>query len=176
MSTTFEPRMEYLRECSDGSLRHYEVVKLEHVANLRRELRVLWDEMLEESSLALMARWMIEHRSYLRSRVQTVETAFAVLGEPPPLTGALLDSDQRQREAGPAPASIAAAAAARRPVLVEPVQRASAATERDFFRAALERTPDSSSIPGTMPAGKSSRDDTQHDRKGSCQTRTVAPW
>jgi hypothetical protein len=91
MSATFEPPMQYLRECSDNSLRHYEVVKLEHVANLRRELRVLWDEMLEESSLALLSRWMLEHRSYLRSRVRTVEPPLAALGEPP--MPAVLSSD-----------------------------------------------------------------------------------
>ena len=37
--------------------------KLEHVANLRRELAVLMDEMMEESALALFARWMLERRS-----------------------------------------------------------------------------------------------------------------
>jgi len=37
--------------------------KLEHVANLRRELAVLLDEMMEESALALFARWMLEGRS-----------------------------------------------------------------------------------------------------------------
>jgi hypothetical protein len=37
--------------------------KLEHVANLRRELTVLLEEMMEESALALFARWMLEKRS-----------------------------------------------------------------------------------------------------------------
>jgi len=37
--------------------------KLEHVANLRRELAALLEEMMEESALALFARWMLEGRS-----------------------------------------------------------------------------------------------------------------
>jgi hypothetical protein len=57
------PPEDYLRECSNTSLRYFEMSKLEHVANLRRELAVLLDEMMEESALALFARWMLERRS-----------------------------------------------------------------------------------------------------------------
>lgn len=57
------PPEDYLRECSNTSLRYFEMSKLEHVANLRRELTVLLDEMMEESALALFARWMLEKRS-----------------------------------------------------------------------------------------------------------------
>jgi len=56
------PPVEYLRQCSSTSLRYFEMSKLEHVANLRRELTVLLDEMMEESALALFARWMLEKR------------------------------------------------------------------------------------------------------------------
>ena len=176
MSATFEPPMQYLRECSDSSLRHYEVIKLEHVANLRRELRVLWDEMLEESSLALLARWMIEHRACLRSRVQTVEPALAMLGEPPPPTVPPMDCDQRQGEGGPLPANIPAAAAARSPALVGAAQRASLATGRELSPGAFECTPDSGSIPRTTPARKSARDDAQPDPQGSCPARASVAW
>lgn len=69
MSRGQDPPVRYLRECSDNSLRHFEVSKLEHVANLRRELSVLWEEMIEESALALLARWMIDNRGTLRHRV-----------------------------------------------------------------------------------------------------------
>jgi len=57
------PPVEYLRQCSNTSLRYFEMSKLEHVANLRRELTVLMEEMMEESALALFARWIIERRS-----------------------------------------------------------------------------------------------------------------
>lgn len=57
------PPEQYLRECSNTSLRYFEMSKLEHVANLRRELSVLLEEMMQESALALFARWMLEKRS-----------------------------------------------------------------------------------------------------------------
>ena len=57
------PPVEYLRKCSDTSLRYFEMSKLEHAANLRRELTVLLDEMMEETALALLARWMLDKRS-----------------------------------------------------------------------------------------------------------------
>jgi hypothetical protein len=63
MARSDGPPVEYLRECSSTSLRYFEMSKLEHVANLRRELAVLLDEMMEESALALFARWMLERRS-----------------------------------------------------------------------------------------------------------------
>jgi len=63
MSRLGEPPEEYLRQCSSTSLRYFEMSKLEHVANLRRELSVLLEEMMEESALALFARWMLEKRS-----------------------------------------------------------------------------------------------------------------
>jgi hypothetical protein len=69
MSRGQDPPVRYLRECSDNSLRHFEVSKLEHVANLRRELSALWEKMVEESALALLARWMIDNRGTLRHRV-----------------------------------------------------------------------------------------------------------
>lgn len=75
MSRGQDPPVKYLRECSDNSLRHFEVTNLEHVANLRRELSALWEEMIEESALALLARWMIENRCALRSRVPVMALA-----------------------------------------------------------------------------------------------------
>ncbi len=63
MTRPGNPPEDYLRECSSTSLRYFEMSKLEHVANLRRELSVLLDEMMEESALALFARWMLEKRA-----------------------------------------------------------------------------------------------------------------
>ncbi len=62
MSRFARPPVEYLRQCSSTSLRYFEMSKLEHAANLRRELAVLLDEMMEETALALLARWMPERR------------------------------------------------------------------------------------------------------------------
>jgi hypothetical protein len=63
MARFASPPVEYLQECSSTSLRYFEMSKLEHAANLRRELAVLLDEMMEETALALLARWMLERRS-----------------------------------------------------------------------------------------------------------------
>jgi len=63
MNRNGDPPVDYLCDCSDTSLRYFEMSKLEHVANLRRELTVLLDEMMQESALALLARWMIEKRA-----------------------------------------------------------------------------------------------------------------
>jgi hypothetical protein len=63
MTRSGRPPVEYLRQCSSTSLRYFEMNKLEHAANLRRELVVLLDEMMEETALALLARWMLERRS-----------------------------------------------------------------------------------------------------------------
>jgi hypothetical protein len=83
MASSFHPPIEYLRECSDGSLRYFEVAKLEHVANLHRELRALWEQILEESAEALLARWMIDNRAELRSRRQATDPPLDLFGEPP---------------------------------------------------------------------------------------------
>src|ERR1700687_3160008 len=82
MSEAFEPPIKYLRNCSENSLRQYELSKLEHVSNLRRELRVLWEEMIEESALALLARWMVENCTAIRGTVRPAESDTALQGDP----------------------------------------------------------------------------------------------
>jgi len=101
MSRGQDPPVKYLRECSDNSLRHFEVSKLEHVANLRRELSVLCEEMIEESALALLARWMIDNRGTLRRRVAAPVPANArdILGQAG-LPGEFYDSAQPHRPCG----------------------------------------------------------------------------
>jgi hypothetical protein len=83
MGSSFQPPIEYLRECSDTSLRYFELAKLEHVANLRGELRALWEQILEESAEALLARWMIDHRDALRRRRQATDPPLDLFGAPP---------------------------------------------------------------------------------------------
>jgi len=82
-----EPPVEYLRECSSTSLRYFEMSKLEHVANLRKELAALMDQMMEESALAIFARWMLEGRSIPQ---QTSENGNAAKGHEPRKTHSLL--------------------------------------------------------------------------------------
>jgi hypothetical protein len=56
------PNLQYLREASAASLESFELSRLNHAANLRREIGALIDQWIQESSEALMARWLIEHR------------------------------------------------------------------------------------------------------------------
>ena len=106
-----DPPVEYLRECSSTSLRYFEMSKLEHVANLRRELTVLLDEMMEESALALFARWMLEKRSIPQGASRNgnggksleSKRARSLLAQF--VTGAVLPPDSRSSANGSAPKS-----------------------------------------------------------------------
>ncbi len=70
----FDPPWEFLRTASVSTLGHFELSRLNHAANLRREIATLLDEWLEESVSALLARWLMDHQDLLQRDV----------GEPPP--------------------------------------------------------------------------------------------
>jgi hypothetical protein len=55
------PSWEYLRQASTPSLQSFELARLSHAANLRREIAALLDEWLEETADALVARWLRQH-------------------------------------------------------------------------------------------------------------------
>ena len=59
------PPLDYMREASPASLQSFELSRLNHAANLRREIAALIDQWIEETSEALLARWMIDHRNSL---------------------------------------------------------------------------------------------------------------
>ena len=59
---------EYLRHASVRSLESFELARLGHAANLRKEIVALVDQWLEESATALLARWQIG-RASCRERV-----------------------------------------------------------------------------------------------------------
>ena len=66
MSTPrFAPPVEYLRAASRASLQSFELARLNHAANLRREMAALMDQWINEMSDAAVARWMIEHHQSL---------------------------------------------------------------------------------------------------------------
>lgn len=56
------PPLEYLEEASDKSLQSFELSRLNHAANLRREIAELVDRWLEETAGALIARSLLERR------------------------------------------------------------------------------------------------------------------
>jgi hypothetical protein len=56
------PPLDYLREASPASLESFELARLNHAANLRREIGTLIDQWIKETSEALLARWMLDNR------------------------------------------------------------------------------------------------------------------
>jgi hypothetical protein len=58
--------LKYLETASDRSLESYEMSRLNHASNLRKEIGELIDQWMDESAAALLARWLLEHRRQLR--------------------------------------------------------------------------------------------------------------
>jgi hypothetical protein len=57
-----QPPFEYLISSSEESLESFELSRLSHVANLRKELRTVLDEFVEAEIEARIARWILEGR------------------------------------------------------------------------------------------------------------------
>ena len=54
-----EPPWEFLLSASRNSLQSYELSRLSHAANLRKEIAQLLDSWLEENTAAMLARWLM---------------------------------------------------------------------------------------------------------------------
>jgi len=57
-----EPPWDFLLSASRNSLQSYELSRLSHAANLRKEIAQLLDSWLEENTAAMLARWLMEQR------------------------------------------------------------------------------------------------------------------
>lgn len=57
-----QPPWEFLLSASRSSLQSYELSRLGHAANLRKEIGALLDLWMEENSAAMLARWLMEQR------------------------------------------------------------------------------------------------------------------
>jgi hypothetical protein len=57
-----QPPWEFLLSASRNSLQSYELSRLSHAANLRKEIGALLDLWMEENSAAMLARWLMEQR------------------------------------------------------------------------------------------------------------------
>jgi len=57
-----QPPWEFLLSASRNSLQSYELSRLNHAANLRKEIGALLDLWIEENSAAMLARWLMEQR------------------------------------------------------------------------------------------------------------------
>ncbi len=67
MATRHEdPPWDFLCLASQPALQDYELTRLNHAANLRKEMACLMDEWLENTACGLLARWLLEHWAQLR--------------------------------------------------------------------------------------------------------------
>ncbi|MGC1418006.1 MAG: hypothetical protein WA817_22140 [Candidatus Acidiferrum sp.] len=57
-----QPPWEFLLSASRNSLQSFELSRLAHAANLRKEISALIDQWMEENAAALLARWLMEQR------------------------------------------------------------------------------------------------------------------
>jgi hypothetical protein len=57
-----QPPWEFLLTATRNTLQSYELSRLGHAANLRKEISSLLDQWLDENANAMVARWLIEQR------------------------------------------------------------------------------------------------------------------
>ncbi|MCU1239921.1 MAG: hypothetical protein JWO71_647 [Candidatus Acidoferrum typicum] len=62
MNYRTQPPWEFLLSASRNSLQSYELSRLGHAANLRKEITQLLDSWLEENTAAMLARWLMQQR------------------------------------------------------------------------------------------------------------------
>jgi len=77
-----QPPWEFLLSASRTSLQSYELSRLSHAANLRKEIGALLDQWMEENSSAMLARWLMDQGE----RPQQVQED-PLPGEPLPKNG-----------------------------------------------------------------------------------------
>ena len=64
MNYKTQPNWEFLLSASSNSLQSYELSRLNHAANLRKEITQLLDTWLDENASALLARWLMRQREH----------------------------------------------------------------------------------------------------------------
>jgi hypothetical protein len=75
-----QPPWEFLLTASRNTLQSYELSRLAHASNLRKEISSLLDQWLDENANAMVARWLIEQRE----RSVRAAAAAEVATEPQP--------------------------------------------------------------------------------------------
>ena len=78
------PPLEYLRQASPASLQSFELSRLNHAANLRREISALIDQWIQESSEAMLARWVLDQRNSLHESRLPTSDLFQTFLDPAP--------------------------------------------------------------------------------------------
>ena len=62
-----DPAPDYLHTASNASLESFELTRLNHAANLRREIAALIDQWIDETVQARLARCVLQERALKRS-------------------------------------------------------------------------------------------------------------
>src|SRR5271168_2726731 len=81
--TRSTPPLDYLQAASRASLQSFELTRLNHAANLRNEISSLIDQWVQETSEALLARWMLDHHKSLQSPPLSPDELVRSLVDPP---------------------------------------------------------------------------------------------
>lgn len=79
----FNPPLDYLQAASRASLQSFELTRLNHAANLRQEIATLMDQWIQETSEALLARWMLDHHKSLQSSAMSPTDVVRTMLDPP---------------------------------------------------------------------------------------------
>jgi hypothetical protein len=82
-----QPPWEFLLSASRNSLQSFELSRLSHASNLRKEITQLLDSWLEENSEALLARWLMEQREHPATREECERSAAPVGNDARPPAG-----------------------------------------------------------------------------------------
>jgi len=75
-----QPPWEFLLSASRNSLQSYELSRLSHAANLRKEITQLLDSWLEENSAAMLARLLMQEHEHCAAH-ERCERPSAAAGE-----------------------------------------------------------------------------------------------
>jgi hypothetical protein len=78
----FTPPLDYLQAASRASLQSFELTRLNHAANLRQEIAALIDQWIQETSEAMLARWMLDHHKSLQSSPMSPSEVVRTLIDP----------------------------------------------------------------------------------------------
>jgi hypothetical protein len=62
--------LDYLRSASPSMLQEFELSRLNHVSNMRKQLQGLIDQMVSDMSEALLARTLLQHRKEIGKRTK----------------------------------------------------------------------------------------------------------
>jgi hypothetical protein len=97
----FTPPLDYLQAASRASLQSFELTRLNHAANLRQEIAALIDQWIQETSEAMLARWMLDHHKSLQSTPMSPTEVVRTLVDP--IAALFPDSQPPVSEIVPAP-------------------------------------------------------------------------